>query len=83
MYWLTGSQKFKMMKDVSDSLVGRIAVFDMSALSTAELEGREGGLFVRTWIPCGSVSRVIGRRTSIKFMSGYFGGDAKTEYDGD
>ena len=26
MYWLTGSQKFRMMKDVSDSLAGRVAV---------------------------------------------------------
>ena len=45
MYWLTGSQKFKMMKDVSESLAGRIAVFDMSSLSAAELAGREGCVF--------------------------------------
>lgn len=45
MYWLTGSQKFKMMKDVSDSLAGRIAVFDMSSLSAAEIAGRQGKVF--------------------------------------
>lgn len=45
MYWLTGSQKFKMMKDVSESLAGRIAVFDMSSLSAAELDERETGIF--------------------------------------
>ena len=45
MYWLTGSQKFKMMKGVSESLAGRIAVFDMSGLSAAEIEGRETGIF--------------------------------------
>lgn len=45
MYWLTGSQKFKMMKNVSESLAGRIAVFDMSSLSAAELEGREAEIF--------------------------------------
>lgn len=45
MYWLTGSQKFKMMKDVSESLAGRIAVFDMSGLSAAELEGRKACVF--------------------------------------
>lgn len=45
MYWLTGSQKFKMMKDVSESLAGRIAVFDMSGLSAAELTGRNVGVF--------------------------------------
>ncbi len=45
MFWLTGSQKFKMMEDVSDSLAGRVAVFDMSSLSTAEIEGRGVGAF--------------------------------------
>lgn len=45
MFWLTGSQKFKMMRDVSDSLAGRIAVFDLASLSAAELEGRPAALF--------------------------------------
>ena len=45
MFWLTGSQKFKMMKDVSESLAGRIAVFDMSGLSSAEIESRSGECF--------------------------------------
>ncbi len=45
MFWLTGSQKFKMMRNVSESLAGRVAVFDMAGLSTAEKEGRESDLF--------------------------------------
>lgn len=45
MYWLTGSQKFKMMKNVSESLAGRVAVFDMSSLSAAEIEEREACIF--------------------------------------
>jgi len=45
MFWLTGSQKFKMMKDVSESLAGRIAIFDMASLSTAEIEGRPASIF--------------------------------------
>ena len=45
MFWLTGSQKFKMMQDVSESLAGRIAIFDMASLSTAELEERPATLF--------------------------------------
>ncbi|MCD7956214.1 MAG: ATP-binding protein [Lachnospiraceae bacterium] len=44
-YWLTGSQKFSMMKGVSESLAGRIAVFDLSGLSAAETEGRPAQLF--------------------------------------
>ena len=45
MFWLTGSQKFKMMQDVAESLAGRIAIFDMASLSTAEIEGRPADLF--------------------------------------
>lgn len=45
MYWLTGSQKFKMMKDISESLAGRIAVFDMAGLSAAELDERDAEPF--------------------------------------
>ena len=45
MYWLTGSQKFRMMQGVSESLVGRTAVFDLSSLSAAEIEGRPAGIF--------------------------------------
>lgn len=45
MYWLTGSQKFRMMKDASDSLAGRVAVFDLAALSSAEIENRTGRVF--------------------------------------
>ncbi len=45
MFWLTGSQKFQMMQNVSESLAGRIAVFDLSSLSAAEIEGRNAGVF--------------------------------------
>ncbi len=45
MFWLTGSQKFKMMQNVSESLAGRVAVFDMSGLSTSETEGRTAHAF--------------------------------------
>ena len=37
LYWLTGSQKFKMMKNISESLAGRIAVIDMSSLTSREI----------------------------------------------
>lgn len=46
LFWLTGSQKFKMMKGVSESLAGRVAVFEMSSLSMQELEGNIHGYFV-------------------------------------
>ncbi len=45
MFWLTGSQKFQMMQNVSESLAGRVAVFDMASLSNAEIEGRKARCF--------------------------------------
>ena len=45
LFWLTGSQKFKMMKGVSESLAGRVAVFEMSSLSLREIEGKDANLF--------------------------------------
>lgn len=44
-YWLMGSQKFTMMENVSESLVGRVAIFEMSTLSSAEIENRQVSLF--------------------------------------
>ncbi len=40
MFWLTGSQKFHMMKGVSESLAGRAALFELSGLSASELDER-------------------------------------------
>lgn len=45
MFWLTGSQKFSMMKGVSESLAGRIAIFDLSGLSSAEIAGKMPWVF--------------------------------------
>jgi uncharacterized protein len=45
MFWLTGSQKFKMMKNVSESLAGRVAVLTMLPMSVREIEGNEDGPF--------------------------------------
>lgn len=39
MYWMTGSQRFHMMKGVSDSLAGRIGIVDLYSLSQQELYG--------------------------------------------
>jgi len=40
MYWLTGSQKFALMKGVTESLAGRVGLLDLLGLSQAELTGR-------------------------------------------
>ena len=41
LYWLTGSQQFQLMKDVAESLAGRIGIFRLQGLSWQELTGRE------------------------------------------
>lgn len=41
MYILTGSQMYKMMKEVSESMSGRVAIIHMSPLSRSEILNRE------------------------------------------
>jgi predicted AAA+ superfamily ATPase len=46
-FWLTGSQKFRLMEGVRESLAGRVAVLDMLGLSWREMtEKPEGGPFL-------------------------------------
>lgn len=40
MYWLTGSQKFHLMKGITEPLAGRIAILDMLGLSNREIVGQ-------------------------------------------
>ena len=45
-FWLTGSQLFHLMKNVSESLAGRVAVLNMHGLSYAELTHQIKGTFI-------------------------------------
>lgn len=40
MYWLTGSQRFRLMKGVSESLSGRLGIAELFSLSQAEALGQ-------------------------------------------
>jgi predicted AAA+ superfamily ATPase len=40
MFWLTGSQKFHLMKVITESLAGRVAILDLLGFSKAEIEDR-------------------------------------------
>ena len=44
-FWLTGSQMFRMMKNVTESLAGRAGIVQMQGLSSAEIDGRHPGAF--------------------------------------
>jgi predicted AAA+ superfamily ATPase len=37
-FWLTGSQKFRLMQDVQETLAGRVAILDLLGFSQAELD---------------------------------------------
>ena len=37
MFWLTGSQQFRMMKSISETLAGRVGIFSFSSFSQSEL----------------------------------------------
>lgn len=46
LYYLTGSQMFPMMKNVGESLAGRVGILSMYSLSRAEIEGRASAPFL-------------------------------------
>lgn len=41
LYWLTGSQKIQIMKNVSETLVGRMGVLDMYSLTNREIKSND------------------------------------------
>ena len=44
-FWLTGSQMFRMMQNVTESLAGRAGIVPMLGLSSSEIDGRHPGAF--------------------------------------
>ena len=61
-FWLTGSQIFRLMRSVQESLAGRVALLHMSPLSQREIIGAPGVPFTksRRKAPCfnhGDISR--------------------------
>ena len=45
LFWLTGSQQFKVMKEVSESLAGRIGVLNLYSLSLSEILNNGSDVF--------------------------------------
>lgn len=45
LFWLTGSQQFQVMKNVSESLAGRIGILNLYSLSLSEISGEPSSLF--------------------------------------
>ena len=45
LFWITGSQQFRVMKDVSESLAGRIGVLNLYSLSLSEILSNDSYVF--------------------------------------
>ena len=43
-YWLTGSQQFHLMKNISESLAGRVGIIDLMGLSLSEISANKNQL---------------------------------------
>ena len=69
-FWLTGSQIFKLMRGVQESLAGRVAVLSMTTLSQAEISGVSAEPFSVNLeaLRRRSTER---QRTSTKFSNGF------------
>ncbi|MBP5406168.1 ATP-binding protein [bacterium] len=76
-YFLTGSQMFHAMKNVSESLAGRVAVFSLFSLSYSEIIGRESKAFLPDDVPFFEQKRTI----SEVFGQIYRGGMPKLTVD--
>ena len=46
LYFLTGSQIFETMEEISESLAGRVGILDLYGLSEREIEKKESELFI-------------------------------------
>lgn len=44
-FWMTGSQLFKLMEDVQESLAGRVALLHLSSFSQQEVYSKQVGAF--------------------------------------
>ncbi|WP_256132915.1 ATP-binding protein [Anaerovorax odorimutans] len=62
-FWLTGSQTFHMMKNVTESLAGRAGILEMEGLSNSEINGKKCPAFEA------DIPELIKRLEHIKPMS--------------
>ena len=59
LYWLTGSQRFHMMKGVTESLAGRVGVLDLSTYSQSEAAERGSGALPFSPEPAAMKARLL------------------------
>ena len=71
LYIITGSQAYKLMEGISESLAGRVGIIRMSPLSISEIEGRENRPFIPD--PVAANSRKIDKDMSSVYADIYRG----------
>ncbi len=79
--WMTGSQMFHLMKNVSESLAGRVGILKMQGFSANELDGYEGSPFL---VDTGSLIKKLKQRkpkTLKEIFSRIFMGQMPGLYD--
>ena len=67
LFWLTGSQKFSLMKGIQESLAGRVAILDILGLSYREMTGNARS---RPFIPTNKIQPQSGFK-SLKLLDLY------------
>ncbi len=65
-FWLTGSQMFHMMKNVSESLAGRVGVIHMLGLATSEIFDTDNQPYTTAY------EQLSGRKRSVKNVNEVF-----------
>ncbi|MDR1279673.1 MAG: ATP-binding protein [Opitutaceae bacterium] len=60
-FWLTGSQQFLLMKNVTETLAGRVAILELHGLSIYEREGR--GLLQQPYLPAPKPASALPRKS--------------------
>lgn len=65
LFWLTGSQQFQMMKNIRETLAGRIGILELFSLSKNEVEGRIFPNEMDFSLPCLLERQSLTKKTNI------------------
>ncbi len=65
LFWLTGSQQFQMMKNIRETLAGRIGILELFSLSKSEVEGRIFPNEMDFSLPCLLERQSLTKKTNI------------------
>lgn len=79
-YWLTGSQTFLMMKNVSESLAGRIGILTFQGLSMSEINGSVSEPFTTDINRLSARESVAPRKTLVEIYDMIFRGSMPEMY---